>query len=210
MAASEPSPGAGISGCRPWPEQVEGPYHRDVEEFRADVVDDRVGVPLRLAVRLVGADGRTALAGAVVEIWQCDAAGRYSGFPPPEPGVSVTSESAPRTQVSAEERFLRGRQYTDATGTCEFRTIYPGWYPGRTVHIHLRAHVEGRAFTTQLYFPETVTGAVFSRPPYDRRPQPDTTNATDSIFSSGGRPAVVDVSREGGGYGAEVCLALAP
>jgi protocatechuate 3,4-dioxygenase beta subunit len=179
--------------CRPWAEQDEGPYHRDAQPLRRDIVEDRVGVPLHLGIRLI-ADGKPPPSNAVVEIWQCDALGRYSGFPPPaSEGGAVTAANAPRSEYLADQMFLRGRQRTDADGMVEFGTIYPGWYPGRTVHIHLMVHIDDTVLTSQLYFPDDVSDQVLARAPYAERPGRDTTNATDEIFPTGGEPAVLDL-----------------
>src|SRR5207237_7518100 len=129
--------------CRPWVEQDEGPYHLDGEPLRQDLIEDRPGVPLRLAVRLVGDDG-IPVVGAVVDVWHCDALGRYSGF-----GVPGDTDDDAGSAGNPTERFLRGRQRTDDDGCCEFRTIYPGWYGGRTVHIHVIAEAAGRRWTSQ-------------------------------------------------------------
>ncbi len=145
---------------------------------------------------------------AAVEVWQCDALGRYSGFPPPDDSNVVTATTAPRAKYLPDDTFLRGIQHTDAGGMVEFRTIYPGWYPGRTVHIHLVVVADGRARTTQLYFPEPVNADVLVRPPYSDRSGRDTTNATDTIFPAGGDAAVVDIQPVGDGYRAAVCLLL--
>ncbi|MGH9267249.1 MAG: hypothetical protein ACRD0D_03635 [Acidimicrobiales bacterium] len=202
---------ASTDRCRAWPEQAEGPYHRDLDTFPRDVAGDRLGVPIHLGIKLVASDAATPVNGAVVEIWQCDALGRYSGFPPPDPGAEVVSSaSAPRYESPPDEWFLRGRQRTDESGLCGFRTIYPGWYPGRTVHIHLRAAVGTEIFTSQLYFPEEVTDTVFSQPPYRERSGRDTTNATDEIFAAGGAAAVLDLEPDGDGYRAGMCFILAP
>lgn len=182
--------------CRLWAEQDEGPYHRDAHPDRRDVVEDRDGVALQLGLRLT-ADGGTPHRGAAVEIWHCDALGRYSGFPPPD----SSGEYVP------DETFLRGRQTTDAAGTVEFRTIYPGWYPGRTVHIHVIVRTADAVLTTQLYFPDEVTDTVLATPPYDERPGRDTTNDTDEILPTGGDAAMLDLEPVGEGYRAAVCLA---
>ena len=145
---------------------------------------------------------------ATVEIWQCDAHGRYSGFPPPDDSIVVTAATAPTTQYLPEDTFLRGRQRTDAAGMVEFRTIYPGWYPGRTVHIHLIVQVDERALTSQLYFPEPVNDDVLSQPPYAARAGRDTTNETDPILPTGGTPAMVEIEAVGTGYRGGVCLML--
>jgi protocatechuate 3,4-dioxygenase beta subunit len=208
-----------LSTCavhRAWAEQDLGPYHRDAEPTRRDVVEDREGVALQLGLQLVdsgsGQDGAprggAPVTGAVVEIWQCDALGRYSGFPPPDPSVIVTAETAPRGEYLADQTFLRGRQTTDAAGMVEFRTIYPGWYPGRTVHVHVMVHVGDVVLTSQLYFPDEISDFVLAQAPYHERPGRDTTNATDGIFSTGGEPAVLDVAPVDAGYRAGICLVL--
>jgi protocatechuate 3,4-dioxygenase beta subunit len=197
----------GTTSCRLWAEQDEGPYRRDHHPARRDVTADRVGVPLALGLGLRSLDG-TALATAVVEIWHCDAAGRYSGFPPPDSSSVPTADRAPKTEYLADQLFLRGSQVTDDQGRVEFRTIYPGWYPGRTVHIHVIVRLHAGAFTSQLYFPESVTEAVFACSPYSQRPGRDTTNATDEIFPTGGEPAVLDLESVDAGYHAGSRLVL--
>jgi protocatechuate 3,4-dioxygenase beta subunit len=192
---------------RPWAEQDEGPCHRDAQPFRRDIAEDRAGVPIDLGVRLV-ADGGTALRGATIEIWHCDALGRYSGFPPPDDSLVATRATATLEEYLPGQTFLRGRQSSDDEGRVAFASIYPGWYPGRTVHIHLMVHVDGVVRTTQLYFPEPLTAEVFDRSPYRERPGRDTTNETDGIFRTGGDPAVVDVARAGAGYVAAVGLVV--
>ena len=147
--------------CRGWAEQDEGPYYRDAQPERRDVVEDREGLELQLGIRLIRDDASPAQ-DAAVEIWQCDALGHYSGFPPPQPATVISADTAPRGSYLPEQTFLRGRQRTDSAGMVEFRTIYPGWYPGRTVHIHLIVHADGEVFTSQLYFPDDVTDEVFA------------------------------------------------
>ena len=196
-----------LSGCttfRPWAEQDEGPYHRDKQPVRRDIVEDRPGAAL--GIRLAHEDGSPAT--AAVEIWHCDALGRYSGFQPPNDSTVVTSATAPTAQYSPEDTFLRGSQPTNADGMLEFRTIYPGWYPGRTVHIHLIVQVGGGPLTSQLYFPEHDNEEVLAKPPYAARQGRDTTNATDTILPTGGSPAVLDVQAVSGGYRAAVGLIL--
>jgi protocatechuate 3,4-dioxygenase beta subunit len=90
----------------------------------------------------------------------------------------------------------------------EFRTIYPGWYPGRTVHIHLIIHTEEHVLTSQLYFPDETNNAVLALTPYMTRPGRDTTNDIDEIFATGGDPAVLDIVPTHDGYRAGICLAL--
>src|SRR3954452_14158785 len=190
------------STYRSWAEQEEGPYRRDTQREPPDEVEDRAGVQLQLGIGLLDEPG------AIVEIWQCDALGRYSGFPPPDDTTLVTAETAPRTTYLSDQSFLRGRQRCDSDGMVEFRTIYPGWYPGRTVHIHLMVHTGGRLLTSQLYFPEHINNAVLAGAPYAGRPGRDTTNERDEIFATGGGPAMLDIVELRDGYRAGICLAV--
>ena len=197
---------AGASTCQLFAEQEEGPYRGGDQPRRRDVTEGRPGSSLRLALRLHTAR-RAALAGADVEVWHCDADGRYSGYPPNNPAIAV-DPTPQRAEYLPDETFLRGRQTTDDRGDVEFCTIYPGWYPGRTVHIHLMVHTPARTSTSQLYFPEEVTADVFARAPYRERGLPDTTHASDGIFATGGEPAVLDVRADGDGHVGVRCLVL--
>lgn len=180
--------------CRLLVEQDEGPYYRDLDLERRDITEDREGVPLRVGLRFVSPGGGP-LAGALVEVWQADREGKYSGFP-----VETSA---------AGERFLRGSQHTDARGLCAFDTIYPGWYPGRTAHIHLIAHVaESRSVTTQLFFPDAVTDVVFTQPGYASRGERDTTNATDAIFANSGGETMLTLTPHGPGYVGVLCATV--
>ena len=199
-----------LSDCttaRLWAEQDEGPYHRDAQPLRRTIVEDRDGAALQLGIRLAYSDG-TPVEQATVEVWQCDALGRYSGFPPPDDSTVVTAADAPRGEYLPDQTFLRGRQSTDTAGIVEFHTIYPGWYPGRTVHIHLMVHDGAQTFTSQLYFPDELSDRVLSLPPYSQRPGRDTTNDTDEIFPTGGEPALLDVTAVDDQYRAAICLVL--
>ena len=182
--------------CRQWAEQELGPYHLDRSPFRRDITEDCRGVALVIGLALGAADG-SPLAAARVEIWHCDAAGRYSGFPLPE---SAAAEGGATPEHVVDQTFLRGTQESNADGLVEFHTIYPGWYPGRTVHIHVTAQPVGRIFTSQLYFPDRLTDEVFTCAPYCERARRDTTNAADAIFPVGGEPAVLDVAATARGY----------
>lgn len=170
-------------------------------------MEDREGAALQLGLRITHDDG-SPVTDATAEIWQCDALGRYSGFPPPNDSIVVSAATAPVEQYLPEATFLRGSQRTDAAGMVEFRTIYPGWYPGRTVHIHLIVQLVERVLTSQLYFPDHVSDEVLARSPYGARPGRDTTNATDTIFPTGGEPAMLELHPAGEGYRAGVCLML--
>jgi protocatechuate 3,4-dioxygenase beta subunit len=164
------------SSCTLTPEETEGPYYFDADAIRSDVREGREGVVLRLAIRVRDAKRCEPLPDAVVDIWHCDALGNYSG---------------------AGETYLRGTQVTNSDGIVEFTTIYPGWYMGRTVHIHAKVHLDSQTvLTTQLYFDEDVTASVYERDPYASRPGRDAFNDTDAIFDE---RLLLRLSREGAG-----------
>lgn len=177
--------------CVLTPELTEGPYYLDLELVRRDIRGGRPGTPLDLLVEVVEAGACAPIEGAVVDVWHCDAGGAYSG-------------------VSGDDgTFLRGVQTTHAEGVAEFATIYPGWYTGRAVHIHVKVNLGGSAtFTGQLFFDEATTAAVYEAEPYAARGEPDTSNAADGIFEEGGASTVVAVSRQGAGYRGAVTLGV--
>jgi protocatechuate 3,4-dioxygenase beta subunit len=164
------------ASCSLAPEQTEGPYYFDVDKIRSDVREDREGTPVRLALRVRDdATGCEPIENAVVEIWHCDALGTYSGF-----GSASTAGGGTTTD---DETFLRGAQVTNADGIVEFKTIYPGSYPGRTVHIHAKVHLDSTtALTTQLYFDDEFTERISAEAPYSQGAGRDTLNSGDSIF----------------------------
>jgi protocatechuate 3,4-dioxygenase beta subunit len=153
--------------CRVATETIEGPYYIDQRIVRSDIREDQPGVPLELELRLVNANGGCQpIAGAAVSIWHCNAEGEYSGYlfndPSKMPDVSAAGETG-HVAEQDNERFLRGVQTTDAEGKVTFRTIVPGWYTPRAVHIHARAFLSERdMITTQLYFPQSLINTVHS------------------------------------------------
>lgn len=149
--------------CRTTPEASAGPFPTIDQLQRRDITEGYPGHPLRLGVRVVDADC-APIAGAEVEIWHADATGDYSSY---EDGGDGKDEGEGTT-------FLRGVQTTDADGILEFQTVYPGWYPGRAVHIHARVRDAGSELTTQLYFDEGYTAAVYGEDPYVAFGLPDT------------------------------------
>jgi protocatechuate 3,4-dioxygenase beta subunit len=104
---------------------------------------------------------------------------------------------------------MRGLQRTDAKGVAVFHTVYPGWYQGRTVHIHVKVHLGGNVVHTgQLYFPDAVTDAVYAAAPYSERPNRTTRNADDAIFRNGGSKSTMRLQRSGAGYAAGITMGV--
>jgi protocatechuate 3,4-dioxygenase beta subunit len=92
------------------------------------------------------------LKGARLDLWHADGQGMYSGYRGQgDNGISTRGET-----------FLRGTQFTDADGQVRFATIYPGWYPGRTPHIHLKVFLDAANLVTgQLYFPDDLSARIY-------------------------------------------------
>ena len=194
-------------------EQTQGPYWFDVDSIRDDLREDRPGARLDLALRVQDLsecdnDGAAApVSNAVVEIWHCDAGGIYSGFesastgsggggPPPIGGSGGTSDGSysagdQEAEPGDDGTYLRGAQPTGGDGIARFTTIYPGWYAGRSVHIHLKVHVDKKTIlTTQLFFDEKLNAAVFEKSPYNERNGRETFNDGDSIYDETGLTSV--------------------
>lgn len=184
-----------VPSCALTPELTEGPYYLDLDLLRSDITEGRPGVPLRMLLTVVALPACTPISNAAVDIWHADAAGNYSHFG--GPGRSADGET-----------YLRGTQMTDQAGVAEFLTLYPGWYPSRTVHIHMKANFSGaRVVTSQIFFPEEVTDAVYARIPYSGRPTRDTGNAKDNIFRGGG--PMLDLLPDGDGYIGTMTIGIA-
>jgi protocatechuate 3,4-dioxygenase beta subunit len=181
------------ASCVLTPEMTEGPYYIDGEAVRRDITEGKPGMPLRLDLTVVDADTCSPIPGASVEVWHADATGNYSGF------GSATSN---RT-------FLRGVQRAGDDGTVTFQTLYPGWYPGRAVHIHLKVHNGGnQVHTTQLFFDEDVSDAVFATSPYNSRSGQRTTSSQDGIYRDGGAQSTLRLARDGDGYVGTLTLGI--
>jgi len=170
---------AGAGVCTITPEVTEGPFYFDPKLERADITEGKKGIGLNARLQVVDAACRP-LAGARVDIWHCDAQGHYSGYPGQGDGQDVDTSG---------QTFLRGWQKTDESGIVSFTTIYPGWYRGRTTHIHFKVFPDERSVMTgQLFFPDGLSDQIFATTsPYNDRPgKRDTSNARDGIARQAG------------------------
>jgi protocatechuate 3,4-dioxygenase beta subunit len=200
---------AALPSCVVRPALTEGPYFVDVDLNRSDIRVEpsdgsmKEGLPLQLRFRVsnVAENACSPLAGAQVDIWHCDADGAYSGVSDPSFDTS-------------EQKWLRGYQITDELGLAEFMSIYPGWYSGRTTHIHFKIRTDpesdsGYEFTSQLFFDENITDIVQAEAPYADKGYRDTLNTDDNIFqSSEGLLTLALEPLEGGGYTATFDIGL--
>jgi uncharacterized protein (TIGR03437 family) len=172
------------------PTVTEGPYWVDEKLFRSDIRTDpgtgtaRAGVPLTLTINIQNLSGGscTALAGAYVDIWHCDAKGIYSDESTYNPGGGTGPVN------TLGQKFLRGYQITGTDGEVTFTTIYPGWYSGRTIHIHIRVRTYSGTtvlsnFVSQIFFDETTNNTVLANSNYSRSSNRDTSNSNDMVYN---------------------------
>ncbi len=182
-----------LPSCIVRPAMTEGPFFVDEKLNRSDVRSDPAskkisqGAALRLTflVSSVSTKGCNPLKGATIDIWQCDAVGTYSDV-----GNAVG------------QKFLRGYQTTNALGQAQFLTIYPGWYPGRTVHIHFKIRYGQQEFTSQVFFDDAFTDQVYQAAPYKARGSRTTRNTNDGIYRNGGSQLLLNTTKDGTGYAA--------
>ena len=197
-----------LPSCIARPQQTEGPYFVDERLNRSDIRTDPTsgtvspGVPVTLTfvVSRITSGGCEPLPGAQVDVWQCDALGIYSDVT--DPGFNT-----------AGQKFLRGYQLTDPAGEAVFRTIYPGWYAGRTVHMHFKVRTPAKStraveFTSQLYFDDALTDRVHAMPPYAGKGQRTVRNTADRIFRRGGDQLLLTPRARENGYEATFSLGL--
>jgi protocatechuate 3,4-dioxygenase beta subunit len=203
-----PARAAAPPSCVVRPQQTEGPFFVEEELDRSDIRSDprtgavKPGVPLRLTFNISRMSDASCvpLAGAKVDLWHCDATGRYS-------------DARSRGASSAGEKFLRGYQRTGAAGTAQFLTIYPGWYGGRTVHVHFKVRTAASSapayeFTSQLYFDDALTDRVYAFEPYAEGRRRSMRNADDFLFRDGGSQLLIVPVQDAQGYAATFDIGL--
>ncbi len=191
-----------LPACIVRPELTEGPYFVDEKLDRSDIriepsdnsVVDGLPLVLKFMVSQVGEEACTPLAGAMVDVWHCDALGVYSDVS--DPGFNTVGK-----------KFLRGYQLTDENGIAQFTTIYPGWYQGRTVHVHfkIRSNInsaQSYEFTSQLFFDDTVSDQVYQQDPYASKGERTLRNQDDGIFQNGGSQLLLQLNPADEGYSA--------
>jgi protocatechuate 3,4-dioxygenase beta subunit len=162
-----------LDGCALTPGQPEGSFYLPGALSRADIREDRQGAILRIRLWVDDiAHDCAPIPAAEVEIWHPDAQGTYSGVRDPNGRYDTTGQT-----------FLRGTQTTDADGYVEFVSIYPGWSEGRAPHVNFRVVLpRGESITSEMYFPQDITEAIFRQQHY-RPPNHDyVSNANDPLL----------------------------
>jgi len=171
------------SACVLTPEEIEGPYYLPYHLMRTDIREGKPGV--RFDLKLIINDVNTCkpLPNVSVDIWHCDELGIYSSYvkidpnkpPPPSDHIEPTDNST----------FMRGVQNTDENGVANFITNFPGWYNGRTIHIHVEVYKPGHSstFTGQLYFTEQLSAEIAKLNPYVKHNSKRLHNEEDGVFN---------------------------
>ncbi|WP_405924697.1 intradiol ring-cleavage dioxygenase [Streptomyces sp. NBC_00035] len=194
-------------------ETTEGPYYIDADKLRQDVTEDEEGIPLTLRLKVIDAETCRPVRNAAVDIWHCSALGIYSGYedmgngggggtPPTDAPTGPPPTGGPggpggHQEPTDGERYLRGTWRTDKRGFVTFRTVFPGWYRGRCVHIHVKVHVDGTwtdagyegghtCHTGQLFFDEESVLASAEVEPYSTNTATRTTLDEDTIYPDNG------------------------
>ncbi|MER6284963.1 dioxygenase [Streptomyces sviceus] len=226
-AASASSTSTAAEACyKLTSETTEGPYYIDADKIRRDITEDKEGIPLTLSLKVIDSETCKPIANAAVDIWHCDALGIYSGYESLSTGGGGAPTDAPTDAPSGtpsgtptgeppsgapsggtgggvhqdptdDERYLRGTWRTDKHGQVTFRTIFPGWYRGRTVHIHTKVHVDGEwtdagyegghtCHTGQFFFDEESVLASAEVEPYSTSTTERTTLTEDTIYDQSG------------------------
>ncbi|MET0466038.1 MAG: intradiol ring-cleavage dioxygenase [Chitinophagaceae bacterium] len=166
-------------GCVVTDTETDGPYplynSRGSAIQRTSIADGKAGLPLNIKIIVRNVNNNCAvLANAIVDIWHCDKDGYYSGY---------SNTGYLGTQHNSGLVFCRGRQVSDANGEVGFTSIYPGWYSGRCIHIHVQIYVSSTLkLTSQIAFPDAINSAVCNTSLYSAHGQPDTLNSTDNII----------------------------
>ena len=208
-AASGVVTAIGAPNCIAIPSLTEGPYFVDEKLNRSDIRTDATGgtpkpgaeLDLLIQVGRMSGGACTAVQGATVDIWHCDALGVYSDATDP----SFNTKG---------QKWLRGYQTTDASGIAKFTTIYPGWYQGRAVHIHFKVRMAAGSqtadFTSQFFFDETQSEKVFATAPYSQKGASGRLqNDRDDIYRQSGGKTKLNVAQNGSVYTASFSLGIA-
>jgi protocatechuate 3,4-dioxygenase beta subunit len=167
------------TACTIYPSQTLGPCYAQMPMMREDISDGLNGLPLRLSFLLVRSGGCTPVPNASIDIWHSGSDGIYSAY-------ATGTICNPGTVDVRSKMFCRGVLTTNEMGRADFSTVFPGWYTGRTIHIHFTIRLNNReSVTSQLYFEDTLTDEILAQGSYMSRGRRDTTNSSDSIFRSG-------------------------
>jgi protocatechuate 3,4-dioxygenase beta subunit len=208
-ASSEANGPGGVTTCTLTPKQEDGPFYVDVGLVRSDVRETEIGVVLSLAITVLDATTCAPVANAAVDIWSANPLGVYS------------DEASERT---ARVTYLRGIQITDSRGQATFTTLYPGWYAGRAIHVHVKVHIGGVVsgatysdgsagkicHTGQMFFDQADNDLVKLAAPYTSNRNTYVTEAEDPVYmqENGSESVLTLAGSPASGYTATIRLMI--
>jgi protocatechuate 3,4-dioxygenase beta subunit len=171
--------------CVLTPEVTTGPYiWPRSQTLRQDMTEGQAGVPLYLDIGVLDTNTCSPVEGVLVDLWHCNATGSYSSFEalsantPFEELLTQLNKTIGDDLHTGNTTFLRGMWPTDANGMMEMKTIFPGFYVERTIHIHAQVHAnwvirangtvvsDSTISTGQMFFDEALSEEIMALEPY--------------------------------------------
>jgi len=202
-AQAAPGPAVSLTpACILTPASVAGPFYFDPKLERADITEGHPGAPLRMRFMVMDAATCVPIQGARVDVWHTRADGFYSGYP---------GQGDNRRTDTTGGTFMRGTQFSDARGEAAFRSIYPGWYRGRTTHVHFKIFIDDRDMLTgQMYFPDALSQYIYANVgAYRRKLLRNTFNGNDELaLSDTTRGGFCDIKEEVDHYRATLVVGV--
>ncbi|PWW74372.1 aromatic compound dioxygenase, partial [Tuber magnatum] len=174
--------------CVLQPEVTQGPYYVDGELVRHDVRDGEPGIDLWADIQVVDINTCDPIPNLYLDWWHANASGVYSGVVADGNGDSSDASNINKT-------FTRGLRPTSSEGVAQLLSIFPGYYTGRTTHVHILAHVNAtlhrnqtlsgghNAHVGQFFFDQSLISAVSAVAPYSASTKEYTPNANDTILA---------------------------
>jgi protocatechuate 3,4-dioxygenase beta subunit len=181
--AGYPNPfaGASTSGCAATGALTGGPCWDSMSAVIQDISYGQGGLPMRMYFQVLGGTC-LPIAGATVDVWHVAPTGKYSGDDAANENIPFCTGG---DETYASSLYFRGKQTTDANGVAFFDTCFPGWYPGRTIHVHFTITSGTASFTSQYVFDDALADEIIgTQPVYSARGMRDTTNVTDSVVTA--------------------------
>lgn len=195
--------------CVLTPEVTTGPYIWPRSQLlRQDMTEDQLGVPLYLDIGVLDVNTCSPMENVLVDIWHCNSTGSYSSFEGLSPNIpfetllaemNITFPPPAGTTLdlhTGNTTWLRGMWPTDAEGVMEMKTVFPGFYIQRAIHIHAQVHTnwtigpngtvtaDNTVSTGQLFFEENLQEQIMALWPYSLHTQINrTTNDIDSVWA---------------------------
>ncbi|MFT3910468.1 MAG: T9SS type A sorting domain-containing protein [Ferruginibacter sp.] len=179
------------------PSETLGPFPSlpsgDAMYWRTNIVDAMAGIPYTFTIKVFGTDNCGIIPAYRVDVWHCNAHGYYSHYASGGMNNGHSGQNSPGAN-NASLIYCRGTAVTDSNGEVTFNTIFPGWYPGRTWHIHFAIYHGGTVGTSngwildrvsQFTLPIATKNAVLTaNAPYSSYGADPQSPDTDNVFNA--------------------------